>query len=316
MTRRTGFEVELLAPRGSSRLDLARDLARRCGGSVVPVWHRDSEPSLVEGLGRFLHLTQGFEVRRPDGSLLCTLVDDITIVEELDRGAPPPPGWHRVLTDDARLLELLARHCDPAAPFDEVLDEVADLWGVGVNAFGTILQLNDDRGTTVALASLQGSERERPCEVVTPPLVGDHVSQLEELLAPARDLGFTVPVEAAVHLHLDGAPYHDPATLSALIRLFGEQREEIWERLGTNPRCRRLAPLPDDLVSAAGPHATWDELAKAASGLTKFHDVNLTQLFARAPLRDTVEIRVLPGSLTGEDICARAAIVGELLDAL
>jgi hypothetical protein len=38
------------------------------------------EPSLVPGLGRFLHLTQGFEVRRGDGELLCTLVDDVTLL--------------------------------------------------------------------------------------------------------------------------------------------------------------------------------------------------------------------------------------------
>ncbi len=317
MTLRTGFEVELLAPPGLSRLDLAVGLARRCGGSVVPVWHRDSEPSLVEGLGRFLHLTQGFEIRRADGSLLCTLVDDITIVDELDRAAPPLPGWHRVLTDDARLLELLAVSCPPASPFEELLDDVADMWDVPVNRYEQILQVNDRTGATVALASTQGSERERPCEVVTPPLVDDHLGSLEELLAPARELGFTVPVEAAVHLHFDGAPFRDPAVLSAVIRLFAGRRDELWELLGTNPRCRRLAPLPDDLVRVAQGEPTWEELAKAASSqpgrLTKFHDINLSQLFARRPLRDTVEIRILPGSIHGADIVERAAVVERLI---
>ena len=66
--RRTGFEIELMAPPGLSRRTLARDLAARHGGQVLPVWHHDSEPSLVPGLGRFLHLTQGFEVRKPDGT--------------------------------------------------------------------------------------------------------------------------------------------------------------------------------------------------------------------------------------------------------
>ena len=58
----------------------ALELAGRCGGRIRPVWHSDSEPSLVPGLGRFLHLTQGFEVRRADGTLLCTLVDDVTLL--------------------------------------------------------------------------------------------------------------------------------------------------------------------------------------------------------------------------------------------
>ncbi|MCU1603200.1 MAG: hypothetical protein JWO22_3909, partial [Frankiales bacterium] len=314
MTLRTGFEVELLAPKGTSRRDLADELARRCGGSVEPVWHRDSEPSLVEGLGRFLHLTQGFDVRRSDGSLLCGLVDDITIVDELDRTAPPLPGWHRVLTDDPRLLELLAVNCPSDAAFDEVLDDVADMWDVPVYRYDGILQVNDGTGATIALASLQGSERERPCELVTPPLVDDHERLLEELLGPARELGFSVPVEAAVHLHLDGAPFRDPAVLSAVVRLFSERRDELWELLGTNPRCRRLAPLPDDLVRAASaPGATWQDLAEAATGVTKFHDINVSQLFARRPIRDTVEVRILPGSLNGQEICKRAAVVEDLL---
>ena len=116
--RRTGFEIELMAPPGLSRQSLARDLADRCGGRVHPVWHHDSEPSLVPGLGRFLHLTQGFEVRKPDGTLLCTLVDDITLMADLNPRTPPPPGWFRILSDDRRLLRLLALHSDPVQAFD------------------------------------------------------------------------------------------------------------------------------------------------------------------------------------------------------
>jgi hypothetical protein len=41
--------------------------------------------------------------------------------------------------------------------------------------------------------------------LVAPPLTADHGAALEEPLGPARALGFTVPIEAAVHLHLDGA---------------------------------------------------------------------------------------------------------------
>src|SRR6185369_16195929 len=83
LRRRIGFEIELMAPAGLSRRNLAVELAGRCGGRIHPVWHHDSEPCLVPGLGRFLHLTQGFEVLRADGSLLCTLVDDITLLDDL-----------------------------------------------------------------------------------------------------------------------------------------------------------------------------------------------------------------------------------------
>src|ERR1700733_6477327 len=102
-----------MAPVGSSRRVLAHELAHRNGGSVRPVWHHDSEPSLVPGLGRFLHLTQGFEVRDAAGALVCTLVDDVTLVADLDPRSPPVGDWYRVLTDDPRLLRLLAERIDP-----------------------------------------------------------------------------------------------------------------------------------------------------------------------------------------------------------
>ena len=101
LRRRIGFEIELMAPQGRSRRSLAYDLAGRIGGRIRPVWHHDSEPSLVPGLGRFLHLTQGFEVLRADGSQLCTLVDDITLRDGLEPRTPAPPGWYRVLSDDS-----------------------------------------------------------------------------------------------------------------------------------------------------------------------------------------------------------------------
>ncbi|BCJ56186.1 hypothetical protein Asp14428_76610 [Actinoplanes sp. NBRC 14428] len=240
--RRTGFEIELMAPPGLSRQSLARDLAGRHGGRVHPVWHHDSEPSLVPGLGRFLHLTQGFEVRRADGSPLCTLVDDVTLLAGLEPRTPPPPGWFRVLTDDSRLLRLLARHSDPGGTIGAALDATAQLWGTRVERHGAIHHLADAAGATIAMAAPQGGERERPCEIVTPPLSTGHAEALEELLAPARELGFTVPHEAAVHLHLDGAPFRQPHALANVVRLFASWREALRVVLQTNPACRRLAP--------------------------------------------------------------------------
>ena len=314
--RRTGFEIELMAPQGLSRRRLARELADRCGGEVRPVWHQDSEPSLVPGLGRFLHLTHGFEVRRADGDPLCTLVDDITLHDGLDPEAQASEGRYRVLTDDRRLLHLLARQCDPGADLSHVFDTVARLWGVEVRRHGDIHELADVSGATIALAAPQGGERERPCEIVTPPLTHDHAERLEELLAPARELGFTVPLEAAVHLHVDGAPFRSPRTLANVVRLFGHWREPLRAILQTNPACVRLAPLPEPLVQEADGDPTFEQLRAAATTgeLTKFFDVNLTQLFAEQPLRDTVEIRILPGAIAADDVLNRAAVVELLLD--
>ncbi|HEX3825508.1 MAG TPA: amidoligase family protein [Mycobacteriales bacterium] len=314
--RRTGFELELLAPRGSSRRTLAIALAHECGGQVRQVWHQDSEPTLVSGFGgRFLHLTQGFEVLDPSGAVLCTLVDDVTIVSDLDPAAPAPAGWHRILTDDPRLLRLLARVSDPDGTVGTALAGVAEIWGEPVEQLGSVWRVESE-GATIALATTAGGERERPCEIVTPPLTEDHAAALERLLAPARGLGFTVPVEAAVHVHLDGAPFRDPAALANVVRLFAHWREPLRRLFGTNPNCRRLAPLPAELVEAVDGEPTTGELRKAAGrgGLTKFFDVNLTQLLRDNPIRDTIEVRILPGTADSDEAVTRAAMIEALLE--
>jgi len=197
-----------------------------------------------------------------------------------------------------------------------VLDAAARLWGVTVQRLGDVYRLDDPSGATIALAAPQGAERERPCEIVTPPLTGYHRAALDDLLGPARELGFTVPREAAVHLHVDRAPFRRPEALSNLVRLFAYWREPLRLLLGTNPACRRLAPLPEALVTAAGGSPAYEELRTAAAdgGLTKFFDVNLTQLFAETPIRDTVEIRILPGAIEAGEIVDRAGLVELLPD--
>ena len=246
---------------------------------------------------------------------MCTLVDDITIVADLDPKAPAPPGWHRILTNDPRLLRLLARHSDPRGPLGTSLDVVAALWGETPEQLGSVWRL-DSAGETVALAAPAGAERERPCEVVTPPYAADHAERLAELLEPARRLGFTVPAEAAVHLHLDGAPFREAAALANVVRLFAHWREPLRQLLGTNPRCRRLAPLPAALVAVVEGTPDLAEITAAAAtgGLTKFFDVNLTQLLKERPLRDTLEVRILPGAIETADVVRPTLLVESLLD--
>jgi hypothetical protein len=280
------------------------------------MWHHDSEPSLVPGLGRFLHLTQGFEVVDAAGDLVCTLVDDVTLVADLDPRTRPTPGWYRVLTDDSRLLRLLAARIDPGAALEESLGPIAELWGVQVNAHGGVFQVNDASGATVALASLQGGGRERGCEVITPPLTVDHAIAIDELLQVARELDFGVPVEAAVHVHHDGAPFRSAPALANVVRLFGLWRPALHTLLATNPACLRLAPLPKSLVQAAAGTPSYERLRDAATagGITKFFDVNLTALFAENPARDTLEVRILPGAIDTRDIVRGAATVEALLN--
>ena len=324
---RTGFEVELLAPAGSDRQVLADELAARCGGAVHRSFHTDSEPSKVPGVGLFHHLSPAFDVTDARGAPVARLVDDITITADL---APRPGrdgraghrGWYRVLCDDPRLLRLVERHTDPRAPLEQVLQPVADLFGVPLQAFAAAAKVDDATGASIAVALPLPPGRERPCEVVTPPLRSDHAQVLEGLLAPARELGFTVPHEAAVHLHVDGAPFRRVHAFANLVRLFAHWREQLWSALATNPACRRLAPLPPALVELveedwqeqAG-RTGWQRLQEAArgAGVTKYADVNLTQLVSRRPARDTVEVRILPGDIDGHAVVARAALVQALL---
>jgi hypothetical protein len=220
-----------------------------------------------------------------------------------------------LLTDDPRILNLLARTSDPGGEVEVALDAAAALWGVSVERFGRIWRIEAD-GATIALATDSGGERERPCEIVTPPLVADHGVLLEELLEPARALGFTVPREAAVHLHFDGKPFRDVEAFANVVRLFAHWREPLRELLGTNPNCRRLAPLPTELVAAVENSPTWESLrAATASGrLSKFFDVNLTQVLRDAPTRDTLEVRILPGAIHADEVVKRAALVEGLLE--
>lgn len=318
LTLRTGFEIELLAPAGADRQLLADALADRHAGRVHRSFHTDSEPSAVPGVGVFRHLSPAFDVVDGAGAPVARLVDDITLVSDLagTTTGSGHRGWYRVLCDEPRLLRLIERCTDPDAALPDVLAPVADLFGTQVELRGGAARVNDATGATIAVVMPLPAGRERPCEVITPPIVGDHGRMLDELLAPARGLGFMVPAEAAVHVHLDGAPFRRTAAFANLVRLFGHWREPLWEALGTNEACRRLAPLPVELLQLVErADRSWTELTTAArgTGLTKYADVNLTQLVAASPARDTVEVRILPGTLDAADIVRRAALVEGLL---
>ena len=124
---RIGFEVELLAPPAGSRRSLANRLAAILGGSVRTVFHRDTEMALVKDRPVFHHLSLGFDVYDADGRFRCRLVDDVTIVSDLDPRRGPEDGFYRILSDDRRLINLVARLADPEQVEEKVLEPVAEL---------------------------------------------------------------------------------------------------------------------------------------------------------------------------------------------
>lgn len=315
-----GCELELLAPPGSSRRALAEHYAHAAGGHVRPFFHPQSELSLVPDTPVFENLTLGFEAVDADGRTIARCVDDLTLVDDLDRERPPRDGWFRVVSDDARLLQLVARTGRADRGPREAVERVAELFGTTPEVFAEgMVRVTDRNHAPIAIATPLPGERERPCELVTPPLASDHAARLEALLRPARALGFTIPKEAATHVHFDGAAFRDARALRNLVRL-GETYGAALKRLvGTNPRCRRLGGWPaalHEVVEAPDFAAlAWDEAQARLQdvGLTKYCDLNLKNIVHDVPDKPTIEARIFPGFLDAEPVLACAALFEGIL---
>jgi hypothetical protein len=315
-----GIEVELLAPAGLSRRDLARALASEHDGTVQRIFYPQSEPSLVPGKPVFESLTLGFEALDQSGKLVARCVDDITIQADLNRSAAVSDGWYRIVSDDPRLLRLIARHCNPDAGLADVLEPAAALFGSPVTREdATLFRLSDRMRAPIALAAGLPGERERVCELITPPLEADHRAKLGILLSTARRLGFTVPAEAAVHLHFDGQALRSPAIFARLVQTCALYQPH-WRRLmDTNPRCIRLGPIPDELVALTRRpeflnHGRLNaRRAASAIAVSKYCDFNLRNLIHDMPDKPTFEVRILPGSIDADAIIAQARLFTALL---
>jgi hypothetical protein len=317
-----GVELELLAPRGSSRRALADTYARAAGGVVTPFFHPQSEMSLVPGKPVFENLTLGFAVQGAGGDAIASCVDDLTLVDDLVREAPPRDGWFRVVGDDTRLLNLVARHGRADAGPREAIAPVAALFGTEVEepAPGTFRVVDRNR-SPIAIATPLPGERERPCEIVSPPIARDHEARIDALLSPARALGFTIPQEAAVHVHFDAARFRDARAIKALVHHLAPRLAELRRDFATNPRCRRLGAWPPalfDVIDAPGFDAlSWPEaqaqLQTVDPPLTKYCDINLRNLVYDIPDKPTIELRILPGALDAAPVVAAAARFAGLL---
>lgn len=317
---KTGFEIELIAPPGRSRRDLAEAIAAQPGCSVQPCFHPQAELAAVPGAPVFENLTLGFEARAPDGSLIAKCADDLTLQDDLDRRAPPKPGWYRIAGDDARLLRLIMRHADPADPPERILEPVARLFGTEPTLSPDgMARLADVFDAPIAIAAPLPGERERPCELITPPIGEDHAERLEALLAPARALGFTVPLEGALHIHFDAADLCRASTLVNLVKVLGTHGDALKQLVGTNPRCIRLGEWPQkirDLVTdPTFAFLTWEEATSRlkGNGLTKYCDFNILNMVQPPPGKHTFEVRILPVSLEVSPILQAAGLFEAIL---
>ncbi len=318
-----GVEIETMAPRGRSRRDLAEVVAERVGGRVRRFFLAQSEPSLVPGRPVFENLTLGFAVERPVANggpkvLVARFVDDLTLQDDCDRSAPPKPGWWRVVGDDPRWLRLCARHGDATLDLPEAISRFAAVVGTRPEAGpGGMWKITDDAGASILIAAPLPGERERPCEIVTAPLERDHAAGLEALLEPARELGFTAPIEGAVHLHFDAAPFRDARALARLLELYDRHRDVL--RAQHNKRCRRLGPTEPKVLDAVRDPAfstlAWEDARERLLALepSKYVDLNIRNLVYDVGYKHTIEVRVLPTWLHAEPIVAAMGTFEALL---
>jgi hypothetical protein len=318
---RIGIEIELLAPPGKSRLDLASAIATLHNGTVRRFFHPQSEPSKVPGTPIFHNLTLGYEVLNDRQVCIAQCVDDLTLQADLMRNAPPQPGWYRVISDDERLLRLIQQQANATQPLQKVLEPIAHLFGTTPNAGpGGMIGVNDQTGASVAIAAPLPGERERPCELITAPLESQHQEQLEGLLSLARSLGFTAPVEGATHIHFDATALQSGGAIANLVLLLWTYGDVLKQLMGTNPNCRRLGQWPQALLETVSRpefrDLSWAEAQHQLQqiDLTKYCDFNLVNCIRNIPNKNTIEVRIFPVWLEEQPLLEAAALFVAILE--
>ncbi len=315
-----GFEIELMAPRGLSRQDLAESIASAHDGLVRRIFHPQSELSQVPGTPVFQNLTLGFEVIDRQGSTIARCVDDLTLVDDLDKTKEPQPGWYRIVSDDTRFLQLVTCQADPACELTEVLKPIASLFATHPEAgTGGMVRVADYTGNPIAIAAPLPGERERPCELITPPIDANHFERLENLLSTSRSLGFTIPAEGATHLHFDAEPLCSARVFANLVNLLWTHGASLKRLVGTNPNCRRLGTWDEELLVVVNEsdfcELPWSD-AKARLAklqLTKYCDFNLKNLIHSIPNKHTFEARIFPSWMHPQPIIEAAALMEAIL---
>lgn len=315
-----GVEIELLAPPGTTRADLAAAIAAEHQGRVRTVLHQDSEPSVVPGQPIFYNLTLGFEVLDKHSQLIARCVDDLTLQHDLERKARPKAGWWRILSDDERLLRLIALHTDPALPLPDALAKLAPMFsGRLLDAAGGIFRLVDSVGAPLALAAPLPGERERPCELITPPLTEDHGAQIEALLRAARELGFSVPLEGATHIHFDAQPLCSAHVIANLVNLLWAWGARLRQLCATPPHFRRVGGWPEALPNCVNESdfrgLPWPQAQSRLRALepSKYCDFNLKNIAYGRDDRHTFEVRIFPAYTETEPVLAAAALFEGIL---
>ncbi len=244
---KTGVEIELLLPPGTTRLDLLDHLAAHLGGAVE-------------------HFDFPSKVPVPTGL--------------------PPPATLALIQDIARHHQAEVRGVSPDFQFFYLAHRAGRLRGAPLE-----LQVVHDN-------TLAGGER--VAELVTAPF---HRSDLGALADVVRLIGaidgVTLPDTAALHVHLDGAPFLEARALMRLIDLFTAEAAALAERVRMPSGLRRAQPLPpalrDALHDAMRVEDVQATLRQHIPG--RGFALNLYNLAAGEPDKLTVELKIAGATL-------------------
>jgi len=171
----------------------------------------------------------------------------------------------------------------------------------------------------IAIAAPLPGERERPCELITPPWESQDLAKLDDLLRIARELGFSVPAEGATHFHFDASPLCNARVFKNLVNLLWAHGSDLRSLSGTNPRCRRLGSFPDALVELVR-EPGWESLSWSAAveqlrtlNLTKYCDFNLKNIVYAPAGKHTFEARIFPVWLTPQPFYQAIGLMDSIL---
>lgn len=136
---------------------------------------------------------------------------------------------------------------------------------------------------------------ERVAELVTAPLWRADLGGLRAALEVIGAIdGVTTPDTAALHVHLDGAPFLEARPLSRLIALFSRLEPALRVLTRTPPGLRRAAPLPPALGAELRSELAWAEVEALLRREIEHrgYALNLYNLIAGDPQKLTVELKL------------------------
>lgn len=294
---RTGVELELLAPPGSTRREVALALA---GGDSarVEAGFKYYGPGQRDEAGRSVCLlTPAFRVLNPDGTLAATVVDDPTVRVGLRPGLPPSLG-PCLQTDDVRLAKWIERRCWSAS---EALEQKLSPLTESFEGRWSRDRLVDRYGHTLVRTAPERhvSDSERVCELVIPPLRREErAARWASLFGAAAAAGAALLPEGALHLHLDAGPWRTTRRLAALLR----STEALRAATQSRRQSRFTGPLAPDVLRVAreaDPELPFEVFAAALllAGAKKFCDLNVLGAIEEFPVHPTLELRYFDPTL-------------------